>query len=112
MRELILKMSVSLDSFVGGPEGEAGWVFGNDPQAVAWTVDVVSNASLHIMGSRTFRDMAAHWPTAVGPFAAPMNQIPKAVFSKTRLGRAAGDRWKAGRRPMWPAATSRTRSPS
>ncbi len=82
MRELILKMSVSLDSFVGGPEGEAGWVFGNDPQAVAWTVDVVSNASLHIMGSRTFRDMAAHWPCAVGPFAAPMNQIPKAVFSK------------------------------
>jgi dihydrofolate reductase len=33
------------------------------------------------MGSRTFRDMASYWPTAAGPFAAPMNRIPKVVFS-------------------------------
>ena len=34
------------------------------------------------MGSRTFRDMAGYWPTSTDEYAAPMNQIPKAVFSK------------------------------
>jgi dihydrofolate reductase len=82
MRELILKMSMSLDGFVGGPEGEAEWVFGADQEAQAWVVEAVWNASLHIMGSRTFHDMAAYWPTSTGVFAPPMNQIPKAVFSK------------------------------
>ena len=40
------------------------------------------NASLHIMSSRTFHDMAAYWPTSTEVFAPPMNQIPKAVFSR------------------------------
>jgi dihydrofolate reductase len=34
------------------------------------------------MGSRTFHDMAAYWPTSTEVFAPPMNQIPKAVFSR------------------------------
>lgn len=33
------------------------------------------------MGSRVFQGMASFWPTATSPFAPPMNQIPKAVFS-------------------------------
>jgi dihydrofolate reductase len=82
MRELVLKMSMSLDGFVAGPEGDAKWVFGADPEAKAWAVETVWNASLHIMGSRSFHDMAAYWPTSTMPFAPPMNQIPKAVFSK------------------------------
>lgn len=82
MRELILKMSMSLDGFVGGPDGEIKWMFDGDPEATAWTVESVSNASLHIMGSRVFQDMAAFWPTSTEVFAPPMNQIPKAVFSK------------------------------
>ena len=45
-------------------------------------METVWNASLHIMGSRTFHDMAAYWPTSTEVFAPPMNQIPKAVFSK------------------------------
>ena len=34
------------------------------------------------MGARTYRDMAAHWPTSREPYAPPMNQIPKIVFLK------------------------------
>jgi dihydrofolate reductase len=34
------------------------------------------------MGSRTFQAMASFWPTPTEVFAPPMNQIPKAVFSK------------------------------
>jgi dihydrofolate reductase len=82
VRELILKMSISIDGFVAGPDGEVGWVFGDDPAARAWTVETISNAGLHIMGSRTFHDMAAYWPTSTDVFAPPMNQIPKAVFSR------------------------------
>jgi dihydrofolate reductase len=82
MRDLILKMSMSIDGFVGGPDGEIEWVFNSDPEAIAWTVEAVWNASLHIMGSRTFHDMVAFWPTSTNVFAPPMNQIPKAVFSK------------------------------
>ena len=82
MRELILKMSMSLDGFVAGPNGEADWVFGADQEAKAWAVETVWNASLHIMGSRSFQAMAPYWPTSTMAFAPPMNQTPKAVFSK------------------------------
>ena len=82
MRELILGMSVSLDGFVSGPEGEIQWIFSGDQEAIAWKVENARNAGLHIMGSRTFQSMAAFWPTATTVFAPPMNQIPKAVFSK------------------------------
>jgi len=55
-------------------------VFGADQEAKAWVVEFIWNASLHIMGSRSFEGMAAWWPTSTDQFAAPMNQIPKAVF--------------------------------
>lgn len=82
MRELVLAMAMTLDGFVSGPEGENDWIFSGDQEAIAWKVENAWNASLHIMGSRTFRGMASFWPTASGVFAPPMNQIPKAVFSK------------------------------
>jgi dihydrofolate reductase len=82
MRELILKMSMSLDGFVASSDSGLKWVFDRDEEAAAWTVETVWNASLHIMGSRTFRDMAAFWPTSTEVFAPPMNQIQKAVFSR------------------------------
>jgi dihydrofolate reductase len=83
MRKLILKMSVSLDGFVGGPNGEIDWIFrSTDDTAAAWTVDNIWQAGIHIMGSRTWQDMAAWWPYSNEPFAPPMNEIPKAVFTK------------------------------
>jgi dihydrofolate reductase len=35
------------------------------------------------MGRVTYEQMASHWPTAVGDYAASMNTLPKVVFSKT-----------------------------
>jgi dihydrofolate reductase len=75
-------MSMSLDGFVASPDSGLKWIFDRDEEATAWTVEMVWNASLHIMGSRTFQDMAAFWPTSTEVFAPPMNQIPKAVFSR------------------------------
>ncbi len=82
MRRLILKMSVSIDGFVAGPNGEIDWIFrSNDAGATAWTIETLWQAGAHLMGSRTYQDMAAYWPTSTEPFAAPMNEIPKVVFS-------------------------------
>ena len=82
MRDLILKMSMSIDGFVSDLDGVNKWMFGSDQEAKAWSVETVGNASLHIMGSRTFLGMAAYWPTSTDMFAPPMNRIPKAVFSR------------------------------
>jgi dihydrofolate reductase len=82
VRDLILKMSISIDGFVSDLEGRNTWMFGADQEAKAWSVEYIRNASLHIMGSRSFHDMAAWWPTSTDQFAPPMNQIPKAVFSR------------------------------
>jgi dihydrofolate reductase len=94
MRKLILKMHVSADGFVGGPNGEIDWIFKRfDEGATAWTVETLWQAGIHIMGSRTFQDMAAYWPSSTEPFAAPMNEIPKAVFSRTgSVGKASTTR--------------------
>jgi len=82
VRDLILKMSISIDGFVSDLDGRNTWMFGADREARAWSVEYLWNASLHIMGSRTFHDMAAFWPTSTSQFAPPMNEIPKAVFSR------------------------------
>jgi dihydrofolate reductase len=83
VRKLVLKMSVSVDGFVGRPNGESEWIFRSfDDALIAWQVERVWEAGLHIMGSCTFRDMKAWWPQSNEPFAAPMNAIPKAYFSR------------------------------
>jgi dihydrofolate reductase len=87
MRKLVLKMSVSVDGFVGGPNGEIDWLFRSmDEGSTAWTVNSIGQAGVHVMGSRTFRDMAAYWPSSTEPFARPMNEIPKVVFARHGLG--------------------------
>lgn len=97
MRKLILKMSTSLDGFVSGPGGELDWIFkATDRESTAWTIDRISQAGLHLMGSRTFHDMAAWWPYSTEPFAPPMNQIPKAVFSRHGAGALRGGETTAG----------------
>jgi dihydrofolate reductase len=83
MRKLILKMSITLDGFVAGPNGEMDWVFKTGSEdGKAWTVDRIRQAGAHLMGRKTFTDMAAYWPNSSEAFAAPMNEIPKIVFSK------------------------------
>lgn len=82
MRKLILKMSMSLNGFVSGPNGELHWMSAKDNGAAKeWQLARAWDASLHIMGRKTFNDMKRHWPTSTDAYAAPMNSIPKAYFS-------------------------------
>jgi dihydrofolate reductase len=82
MASLILKMSVSLDGYVAPVDGSGDWIAaGGSDDAVSWNVETVSNAGAHLTGATTYAVMAAHWPSDSGPFAKPMNEIPKVVFS-------------------------------
>lgn len=84
MRELVLQMQVSLDGFVATRDGGLGWIFPNfDDEYAAWGVGKLWEAGVHIMGGGAGRDMAAHWPASTEPYAAPMNAIPKIIFSRT-----------------------------
>jgi hypothetical protein len=50
-RKLVLKMSVSLDGFVGGPNGEVDWIFRTTMgDSTAWIVDTLRDAGAHMMG--------------------------------------------------------------
>ena len=83
MRRLILKMSMSINGFVGGPKGELDWMLASDDGgAKAWQLARAREAGLHVMGRKTFNDMKGHWPTSGDAYAAPMNTIPKAHFSR------------------------------
>lgn len=76
-------MSVTVDGFVAGPNGETDWIFrSSDETSRAWVVEQSWEAGLIIMGRKSFEGMATYWPTATGPFAAPMNEIPKGVFTR------------------------------
>ena len=81
-RKLVLKMQMSLDGFVGRLDGDNSFIFASfDDHLIYAIVQDVWQAGLHIMGAKTYNDMAAWWPTSDEPFAPPMNTIPKAVFS-------------------------------
>ena len=84
MRRVVLQMGVTLDGYVAGPGGEGDWgLAAEQPDVRAWKVASLRQAGTHIMGRVTYDQMAAHWPTAAGDYAAFMNNIPKVVFSKT-----------------------------
>src|ERR1700733_2999353 len=92
MTSLVLKMSVSLDGYVAPTDGSPGWIAaGGSDDAVSWNVETVSNAGAHLMGATTYALMAAHWPSDSGPFAKPMNEIPKVVFSDSLVSADWGE---------------------
>jgi dihydrofolate reductase len=83
MRKLILKMATTLDGFVADLDGKADWMHRfHDEDGVAAVVETLWGAGVHAMGSRSFETMAGFWPTSTLPFAAPMNAIPKVVFTR------------------------------
>jgi dihydrofolate reductase len=83
-RKLVLQLQYSLDGCVAGPNGELDWIFPDfDAEYANWGVEKLWQAGAHLMGSATYKAMAAHWPTSSEPYAPPMNEIPKIVFSRS-----------------------------
>jgi dihydrofolate reductase len=84
MRTVILQMSISIDGVAAAPK-EAGGLspVPEDPELVAIKLEWLGQAGCHIMGRTTYEEMAGHWPYSDHPYAAPMNALPKVVFSST-----------------------------
>jgi dihydrofolate reductase len=84
VRRLVLKMSMSLDGYVAGPKGELDWMMRTrSPEGVDWVEQTLWQAGAHLMGRRTYADMVGYWPTSTDQLAAPMNAVPKIVFSRS-----------------------------
>lgn len=82
MRDVVLMMTASLDGYVAAPHGHAGGMAEPD-ELKRWKLDRIRRAGTHIMGRVTYEEMADYWPSSTDEYAAPMNEIPKVVFSKT-----------------------------
>ncbi len=83
-KELILSMTVSIDGFVSGPNGETDWMFRSmSEEGREWLVEQFWKAGLLAIGHQSYQAMADFWPTADNLVARPMNEIPKAIFSRS-----------------------------
>jgi dihydrofolate reductase len=89
-RKLILQMGISMDGFLAVPSGngltpvmEGGGLPAEDPELTRTKVDWLWETGAHLMGRVTYEEMASYWPTSTHDYAAPMNEIPKVVFSKS-----------------------------
>jgi dihydrofolate reductase len=84
MTRLILQMGISIDGFVAAMDGSQPWLgTPEDDAAKQWKLETVRGADAHLMGRVTYLAMATAWPGSESVYAAPMNDIPKVVFSKT-----------------------------
>jgi dihydrofolate reductase len=82
MRDVVLIMTASADGIVVAPEGHLGGL-PEPAELKRWKLDRIRRAGTHIMGRVTYGEMERAWPTSDDDYAAPMNDIPKVVFSKT-----------------------------
>jgi dihydrofolate reductase len=83
VRDVILYMSMSLDGFVGSDREHPGLAVPEGAELKQWKLGRVSQAGAHLMGRTTYQEMASYWPHSDDDYAAPMNEIPKVVFSRT-----------------------------
>ncbi|MFC4784998.1 dihydrofolate reductase family protein [Nocardioides sp. MAHUQ-72] len=91
MRKVVLFMSVSVDGFISGPDGDLGW-HRVDEEVHEHFNAVLSQMGGFLDGRRTWQLMADYWPGAdddpdapapVAEFARIWREMPKVVFSRT-----------------------------
>lgn len=88
---LVLQMGISVDGIVAVPTGgglrpvmeDTAGLPPEDPELTQLKVAWLWKTGVHVMGRVTYEEMAGYWPTSTHDYAAPMNEIPKVVFSKT-----------------------------
>ena len=89
MRGVILYMSMSLDGFVGSDREHPGIAIPEGAELKQWKLDHISKAGAHLIGRTSYQEMSSYWPQSDDEYAAPMNDIPKVVFSRTLSGAEA-----------------------
>lgn len=103
MRPVIYSMSVSLDGYIAGPDGDISWA-APDPELMAFHNEQTALVAAHVCGRRLYADMLpweTGWADQGGPagkeFAALWSAIPKVVFSRTLDHVEGNARLAAGR---------------
>lgn len=85
-------MHVSLDGFVGGPNGEMDWIK-LSPEMFDYAGDRTANADVALYGRITWEMMEAYWPTAADKpkpskhdieHSTWYNQVQKVVLSRSK----------------------------
>lgn len=84
MGNMVVSTSISTDGFMGRPDGALDWLRA-DPESehARDQLELLAGTGTIVVGSRTARDMAAHWSVSEEPLADPMNTLPKLVFSSS-----------------------------
>jgi dihydrofolate reductase len=89
-RNVIASMSVSVDGFIAGPDGDFGWSVPDD-ELHRFHNEQVRQSGVHLLGRRLYETMV-YWETAdedpalgatMREFAAIWKALPKIVFSTT-----------------------------
>ena len=91
MRKLKLQVQISVDGFVGGPNGELDWMTFNMDDKILEYINSITDASDTILMGRKMTDRFVNYWTGVlenpeSPeylFARRMVDYPKVVFTKT-----------------------------
>ncbi|PWI12885.1 deaminase [Streptomyces sp. Act143] len=103
MRSVTYSMSVSLDGYIVGPDGNFAWSEPNDEVFRFW-IDDIRQVDVHLMGRRLYETML-YWETAdqdpalddaQREWISLWNPLPKVVFSTTLSSVQGNARLAAG----------------
>jgi dihydrofolate reductase len=84
MSKLFWQMNVTLDRFMEGPNRELDHTAHVlDPDFDRYALDMLNSIDAILLGRVTYELFAGYWPTATGPDAERLNELPKIVFSRT-----------------------------
>jgi dihydrofolate reductase len=103
MRSVTYSMSVSLDGYIIGPDGNFDWT-PPDEEVFRFATDELRRVGVHLLGRRLYETML-YWETAdqnpslgfsTSEFAALWRRLPKVVFSTTLSAVQGNARLAAG----------------
>lgn len=100
---------MSLDGFIARPGGELDWI-DFSPDVIDHAIETMRSIDTMLMGGRTYREQAVHWPRQAGDLADAVNAHEKVVFT-TRAEQLDLTIWPGSRAAQDPAteiATIRT----
>jgi len=105
MRKLKLQMQMTVDGFVGGPEGQLDWMtWEMDPELISFITHLTDTSDTILLGRKMTDGFVKYWesvqPTSPEySFAEKMVGYPKVVFSKT-VDKVAGKNIRVEKGPI------------
>jgi dihydrofolate reductase len=84
MRRLFWQINETLDGFMEGPNRElTDTAEIPDKDFDSYASEMLRSIDAVLLGRRTYELFAGYWPSATGPDADRLNELPKIVFSRT-----------------------------